>query len=69
LIIALALLVWKVFWGSPDDFYIFFTLLIGILFKTWSLNSKLERHLGEFGQFKRSFLALAQDFKEHTKKK
>lgn len=69
LIIALILLIWKVFWGSPSDFYILFTLSIGILFKTWAISSRLERHLGEFGQFKRSFVALVQDFKEHVKKK
>lgn len=69
LIMALALLIWKAFWGSPNDFYILFTLSMGILFKILSISSKLERHLGEDKQFKRSFMTLAKDFKEHAKKK
>lgn len=65
--IAVALIIWRVFGESPYDFYILLTILVSLSLKLWSVSNKLERHLGEDKQFKKSFGVLAQDFKEHIK--
>jgi len=69
LFIAMILIIWKVFGNSPNEFYITLTILVSLSLKLWSISEKLERHLGEGKYFKKSFMTLGQDFKEHVGKK
>ncbi len=62
MLIALILIVWRVFGENPCDFYILLTVLVALIMKI----SRLE---GKFRMFEKSFRNLAKDFKVYINKK
>jgi len=62
LVFSLILIIWYVFGNSPTEFIALTGLIFTVLLKTWSVSDKIIKLETKFNH-------LAQDFKEHTKKR
>lgn len=69
IIIGMILLIWRVFGSSPSEYNVLIALTIGLLFKVMAIDSSLSSLRTDHNNLKRSFIALATDFKEHIKHK
>jgi len=68
LIIAIILLIWRIFGDSPSDLAIIATFISMLMFKIWSVSDRQIKSEIKFNNLGKGFVRLARDFKEYKNK-